>query len=73
MPTHSTRPNPRKQAAIDLRVEWLGQMSDRRREASEADDLDALEQIAVEYEARKMANTAGEIRKAIAIRKKGVK
>lgn len=73
MTTHTTRPNPHKQAAIDLRVEWLGQMSRRRREANDRNDLEALEQIAVEYAARGMVNTAGEIRKAIAVRKKGSK
>lgn len=73
MTTHDTGLRTRKQHMIDMVVEQLGQLSDRRRAANEANDLDALEKIAAEYEARKMVRTAQEIRAAIAIRKAGKK
>lgn len=69
MPTHATGLTSRKQAEIDRVVRELGDLNDRRKRANENNDLDELERVAAEYEARGMVRMAGEIRMAITIRK----
>lgn len=65
--------NYKRSHAIEKRIEWLGQLNDRRLRANEANDLDELERVAAEYEAHQMNTMARELRMAIMIRKLGMR
>ena len=63
---------PISRAEIARRIEWLGQLSERRKQANEDNDLLELEAVAHEYEIlhQPCMTIAREIRLAIAVRKR---
>ena len=71
-PRHRTKTIPISRAEIARRIEWLGQLNERRKQANEDNNLLELEAVAHEYEILHQPCTiiAKEIRIAIAIRKR---